>query len=171
MGSVSTANERMRKCLLGCYPPRRVQRETLVQQIYKGKQHLPLVLLQLRRARRDKSRAQVPVRLSDMHSLHDILENTRSVSVPRYSQRRYTYTTSNTIHLNALEPAHLVEVVAPELGLLDHLRVKASLALHHEQQHLVVRASGEEDLARVELVERAPDGPDVYRRIVRMAHD
>lgn len=82
-----------------------------------------------------------------------------------------THISASFFPLHALEPTHLIKIYIPELGALDHLPIEATFELHHVQEHLVVAASGEEDLARVQLIERASNGPDVQRRVVRDAEN
>ena len=73
--------------------------------------------------------------------------------------------------LEAEEGVRLVEVLLGEAALADLLRGELAAQLLDEQQHLVVRAPGEENLAGRELVERAADAPHVERAVVRLPKD
>ena len=56
-----------------------------------------------------------------------------------------------------------------ELGLAEDLVAELAAALHDRAEHLIVRATREEDLAGVELEEGAADRPGVDGEIVRHA--
>lgn len=88
-------------------------------------------------------------------------------------QRRnlYTYSTSNTVHLNTLKSSYIIEIKFTELRLLNHLGVESSLELHHQQKHLVVGASWEENLAGIQFVKRAPNGPNIECCVIRYSEN
>lgn len=48
-----------------------------------------------------------------------------------------------------------------KLSLFNHAVIDLTAELHHVEQHLVVGPAGEEDLAGIELIERAANRPDV----------
>lgn len=58
-------------------------------------------------------------------------------------------------------------MLAAEFGLADKLWGKFAAALHDRTKHLVVAAAGKENVARIELEERAADGPGVDAKVVR----
>lgn len=66
---------------------------------------------------------------------------------------------------------HLIEKHVTEFSFLDHFRVEPTLEFHHQEQHMIVGSTWEEDLARVELVKGATDGPYVEGRIIRNSKD
>ena len=53
----------------------------------------------------------------------------------------------------------------------QHLMPEFASTLHDGAQHLVVAAAREQDLARVQLVQRAGDGPHVDGEVVGDAED
>lgn len=65
------------------------------------------------------------------------------------SGNKTTYRAQNPIRFKTQETSHFIEVHVTELSLFNHLPVETSLEFHHEQQHLVIRASGEQDLSCV----------------------
>jgi len=82
-----------------------------------------------------------------------------------------THSTSNTVHLNTLKSSHIVEIKFTKLRLLDHFGVESSLELHHQQKHLVVGTSWEENLAGIQLEKRAPNGPNIECWVIRYSED
>jgi hypothetical protein len=64
----------MREGLFGSDAPRRVEGETLVQQIDERSEKLALVVLHLSRRRRHEPRAKVARRLRYMYLAHHVLE-------------------------------------------------------------------------------------------------
>lgn len=89
----------------------------------------------------------------------------------RYDARRTTHLTRNLVLVHADEIHSLIEMHLPKLRFLDHSMIELALEVHHEMQHLVVGSTGEENLAGVELVERAADGPHVDGVIVGETED
>jgi hypothetical protein len=82
-----------------------------------------------------------------------------------------THPACHPVALDAVKRAHIIEVVPPKLGLLDHLRIEATFQLHHEKYHMVVRSTRKQDLASKKLVERAANGPDIECRVIWVAKD
>ena len=82
-----------------------------------------------------------------------------------------TYAVAELVKLDAEKIVVLVKVLAGELAAPDHLVRELATDLLEQPEHLVVGLAGEEDLARVELVERAPDRPHVDRVVVRNAQN
>jgi len=82
-----------------------------------------------------------------------------------------TNLTGDLVDFNTDKVHRLVKVHLPKLGLLDDSMVELPFELHVVKEHLVVRSSREEDLARVEFEEGASDGPDVERAVVGETED
>lgn len=72
------------------------------------------------------------------------------------------------VHLEAQEHVVILKVLRCKLALFQLLGRKPALELLHQQQHLVVGAPWEEDLARGQLVQGAADGPHVDSTVVRL---
>jgi hypothetical protein len=100
----------MNQCLLRRDPPRRIKRQTLLQQIHKRHQQLILVVLELDRRRRHEPRTQIPGGLRYVHFADDIL--CRAVSTTSFgtAQETETHASRYAIELDAIEPAHFVKV-------------------------------------------------------------
>lgn len=92
-------------------------------------------------------------------------------SIPPPRRKASTHCACHPANLDAIERARLVKIEITKLSFLDHLCVEPSFELHHVQEHLIIRAPGKEDLARIQLVKRAPDAPNVQRRIIWHPHD
>jgi hypothetical protein len=68
-----------------------------------------------------------------------------------------THRSGDPVSIDADECAHLVEVHGPKLGLLDYLSIEPSPKFHHQQQHIVIGSTREEDLSCIKFVECAAD--------------
>lgn len=89
----------------------------------------------------------------------------------RRSQGNQTYLAGDTVEVNAREQAIIIEVDIAKLRLLDQFTIEPSLELHHIQEHLVVCSTREQDLARIQFIDRASDGPNIQRCVVRKPED
>lgn len=85
--------------------------------------------------------------------------------------RQTTHIPRNPININTQKRPHLIKINIPEPRSLHHLPIEPSPALLHQQQHLIVALPWEQNLPRIELVQRASDGPDVERGVVGDAKD
>ncbi len=63
----------------------------------------------------------------------------------------------------------VLEVLVDELAALQHLLGECPFDVHHELEHFVVGAAGEQNLAREELVDDAAHAPHVHRVICTRA--
>ena len=61
----------------------------------------------------------------------------------------------------------LIKVLARKLPLPDHLVGDLAADVHKELEHVIVRATGKENLAREKLVQRASDSPNVHSSVIR----
>lgn len=84
--------------------------------------------------------------------------------------KRGTYCASLAI-LFYVDKVAVFKVNLAEFRLFDEPGGVPSLELLHEQEHMVVGPSGEQNLACVQLVERACDRPHVQRAVVRQSED
>lgn len=139
----------MIQCLLRRNPPPRIQNQALLQKIHETPHKPHLLFLQPHTTRHNPT-PQIPcapiAQIYPVH--HDLLAQTQ-------------------VALDSLDKIpEGVEVFVGESGALEELRVEAAFHLHHEQEHMSVGLPREQDLAGVELVESAADGPDVQGGIV-----
>lgn len=82
-----------------------------------------------------------------------------------------TYLSKNLVALDADELPHFVKVDGRQLAALEELRRQSATYLHNRFDHLVVAVSRKQDLARVQLIQRAANGPHVYGVIIWHAQD
>jgi len=75
------------------------------------------------------------------------------------------------VHLMVHEVVVAVKVLVFKHALADHLVGDLPLHVHHELEHLVVRRAREQDLTRVQLVDRAAHGEHVDRMVVADTDD
>ena len=68
-----------------------------------------------------------------------------------------THGSSDPVLFHTEEIVVFVEIHLAKVGLFDQAVVDLALDLHHEAQHVVVGPAGEEDLARVQLIQGAAD--------------
>ena len=68
-----------------------------------------------------------------------------------------TYRASDAIFIDVDERAHLIEVYVSKLRLFDHLGIEPASKFHHQQQHMVIGSTREEDLSCIQFVKRATD--------------
>ena len=78
-----------------------------------------------------------------------------------------TYLSQNLVTLDADELPLVVEMNTRQLTSLEQFRREPAPNLHNGLEHLVVAVSSEQDLACVQLVQGAADGPHVDRVVVR----
>ena len=82
-----------------------------------------------------------------------------------------THLPRDLVPFDAVEIQQVVEMHRGELCLAEHLVAELPSAFHHRPEHLVVRAPSEENLARVQLVQRTSDGPHVDGKVVGQPKD
>jgi hypothetical protein len=86
--------------------------------------------------------------------------------VNRFYERRETDLASDLILFDRNEIQLLIEMHLAQRRFLDHSMIELALDFHHEEEHVIVWFSWEEDLAGVELVECTADWPDIDGCIV-----
>lgn len=77
----------------------------------------------------------------------------------RQGNHSVTDITGYPIFFHTLKSTHFVEINVTELRLLDHLAVKSSFELHHQEEHMIVRTTWKQYFACVEFVQSATNGP------------
>jgi hypothetical protein len=84
----------------------------------------------------------------------------KRMNVTRRKSRKKTYL-AQLIPLNTNKIPHLIKVIMRELAAAVQLGAELAADLHDVLEHLVVVLARKQDLARVQLVQGAPDGPHV----------
>lgn len=82
-------------------------------------------------------------------------------------KERMSNLSGQRVQLHTVECTVIVEVYFTEFGSLDHFDVEAAFQLHHKEKHVVVGSPRKQDLAGIELVQRAADRPHVQRCVIR----
>jgi hypothetical protein len=79
--------------------------------------------------------------------------------------------TGYPIFLYTLKSTHFVKIDVTKLRLLDHFAVESPFDLHHQEEHMIVRTTWKQYLARVQFIQSAPYGPYIQGGIVWSTQD
>lgn len=80
-----------------------------------------------------------------------------------------TYLAENLVSLVADETAHLIEMHCPQRAATKEFGAHLAPDLYDRPKHLIVAIPSEQDLAGVELIQRASNGPHIDGVVIRHA--